>query len=96
MYVTISSNRTFPRQRPQVEAFLEGFLPRLRNFRGVRAIHHYLRPDHGDDVTIIIWNNEEAVRAYRASALIREAEDFERAQQSRSVREGYPLALSLL
>ncbi len=95
MYVTITSNRTSPHQTPQVEAFLEGFLPRLRRFQGVRAIHHYLRPDHGDDVTIIIWDNEEAVRAYRASGLMKEADTFDRAQRTRAVREGYPLAISL-
>ncbi len=96
MYVTITSNRTSPQQTPMVEAFLAEFLPRLRHFRGVRAIHHYTRPDHGDDMTIIIWENEEAVKAYRASGLMKEVSDFESSQPTKAVREGYPLAISLL
>ena len=95
MFVTITSNRTSPHQTPEIEDFLGEFLPRLRAFRGVRAIHHFLRPDHGDDVTIIIWDNEDAVKAYRVSELIREVAAFEQSHNTRVVREGYPLAISL-
>jgi heme-degrading monooxygenase HmoA len=95
VYVTIISNRTSPQRTPRVKAFLDEFLPRLRRFRGVRAIHHYQRPDHGDDMTIIIWNNEEAAEAYRRSDLRRGAEAFERSREARSVREGRPQSYSL-
>jgi heme-degrading monooxygenase HmoA len=50
-----------------------------------------MRPEHDDHTTIIIWENEEAVRAYRASDLVREAIAFEQANNLPARREGYPL-----
>ena len=96
MYVTMTSDKTSPQRTPRVEAFLGEFLPRLRRFQGVRAIHHFPRPDHGDDMTIIIWDSEDAVGVYRTSDLIKEAAAFEKRQRTQVAREACPLAITLL
>ncbi len=96
MYVTITSNRTVPEQAPRVEAFLRDFLPRLRKHPGVRGVYHFLRPDHGDDMTIIIWDDQGAVKAYRTSDLMRKVSAFEQSLGTSASRAGYPLAIALI
>ncbi len=91
MFITITTSKATPEQLHEVEAFLHEFLPRLKQQPGVVAIYHYVRPEQGDESTIIIWENEEAVKAYRTSDLIKEAIAFEQAHNLPSTREGYPL-----
>ena len=91
MYITITGGKVTPEQAPLLEEFLAGFLPRMKEFPGVRAIYHFYRPDKGDDQTIVIWENEEAAKAYRTSALIEEPLAFEQAHNLVTSREGYPL-----
>lgn len=91
MFITITTSKATPEQFHEVETFLQEFLPRLKQQPGVLSIYHYARPEQGDESTIIIWENEEAVKAYRRSELIQEAMAFEQAHRLPSTREGYPL-----
>ena len=91
MFVTVTTSRPKPDQLGKVEAFLSKFLPRLEQQSGVIAIYHYVRPEHGDDATIIVWESQEAVKTYREGRLIQEAIAFERDLNLPSTREGYPL-----
>ena len=91
MFITITASKAMPEQFQEVETFLHDFLPRLKQQPGVLAIYHYARPEQGDESTIIIWENEEAVKHYRTGDLIKEAIAFEQAHKLPSTREGYPL-----
>jgi len=91
MFLTITTSKATPEQLQEVETFLYEFLPRLSQQPGVVAIYHYARPEQGDESTMIIWENEEAVRAYRTGDMIKEAIAFEQAHHLPSSREGYPL-----
>jgi len=95
MYITITTSKPTPEQLPEVEAFLHQFLPRLRQQPGVIAVYHFVRPDKGDDSTLIIWESEAAVQAYRTSTLVKEAIAFEQAHNLPATREGYPLSYPL-
>jgi len=91
MFITITSSKVTPEQSRQVEAFLGGFLPRLKQQPGVVAIYHYARPERGDEITIVVWKSQEAVKAYRESDLIKEAIAIETQLNLPATREGYPL-----
>ena len=91
MFITITTSKATPELLQEVETFLNEFLPRLERQPGVLAIYHYARPEQGDESTIIIWENEEAVKAYRTGDLIKEASAFEQAHHLPGTREGYPL-----
>jgi hypothetical protein len=91
MFITITTGQGTPEQIQAATIFLQSFLPRLEQYPGVVAAYHYIRPEHGDHTTLILWENEEAVRAYRASDLVREAMAFEQANNLPATREGYPL-----
>lgn len=92
MFVTITSSKVTKEQGKEVERFLEEFLPRLQQQQpGVVASFHYARPEKGDQTTIIVWENEEAVRAYRTGELIKEPIAMEKRLNVQSTREGYPL-----
>ena len=91
MYITITTSQPTSEQLPEEEAFLHQFLPRLQQQPGVVAVYHFFRPDKGDDSTLIIWENEAAVQAYRTSALVKEAIAFGQAHNLPATREGYPL-----
>ncbi len=80
MFITITTSKATPEQLQEVETFLHEFLP-----------YHYARPEQGDESTIIIWENEEAVKHYRTGDLVKEAIAFEQAHHLPSTREGYPL-----
>jgi len=92
MFITMTSGRGTPEQIQAATIFLQSFLPRLEQQPGVVATYHYLRPEHGDHTTLIISEHEDAVRAYRAGDLVREAMAFEQANNLPATREGYPLA----
>jgi len=89
MFLTITTSKATPAQFQDVETFLHEFLPRLKQQPGVLAIYHYARLEQGDESTIIIWENEAAVKAYRTGDLIKEAIAFEQAHNLPSTREGY-------
>jgi heme-degrading monooxygenase HmoA len=91
MFITITTSKVTPEQMKQVEGFLEGFLPRLKHQLGVIAIYHYARPEKGDESTIVVWENQEAVKTYRESDLIKEVIAFETRHNLPATREGYPL-----
>jgi heme-degrading monooxygenase HmoA len=75
----------------KAETYMASFLPRLHELPGVEAVYHYLRPELQDDVTIIIWKDQAALKQYRESALFLEAVDFEKEHHIPSIREGFPL-----
>jgi heme-degrading monooxygenase HmoA len=91
MFITFTSSTVTEGQGRQVDEFLAEFLPRLKRQPGVLGIYHFSRPDKGDELTVIVWQDEEAVRAYRQSELIKESMAFEEEHHLPSTREGYPL-----
>ncbi|HKZ70170.1 MAG TPA: antibiotic biosynthesis monooxygenase [Anaerolineales bacterium] len=91
MFITVTSSKVTPEQFKQVEAFLNGFLPRLKQQPGIVAIYHYARPEQGDEITTVVWKSQEAVKAYRESDLIKEAIVVETQLNLPATREGYPL-----
>ncbi len=93
MFVTITSSKGSAEQAAKAEEFLRGFLSRLKQQPGVVAILHYKRPDMDDESTIIVWENQEAVQAYRKGDLIKEAIAFESKMNMPGTREAYPLTL---
>ncbi len=96
MSVTLTRSEGTPEQLRQTEEFLAGFLPRLKKQQaGVLAVYHFDRPDKGDDLTIIVWENEDAAKAYRNSALVKEAMAFEQAHKMPGTREGYALNVGI-
>ena len=95
MFISITSSKCTPEQAQKVESFLSDLLPRMRQAPGVVAIYHYARPGSGDEYTVVIWENEAALKAYRQSELVKEAMAFEQAQGLASTREAYPLLQAL-
>jgi quinol monooxygenase YgiN len=95
MYITLTRSQGTQEQLHQAAEFLGKFLPRLKRQAGVLAIYHFDRPDKGDDFTIIVWENEDAVKAYRQGELVKEALAFEQAHGLPATREGYPLMLAV-
>ena len=91
MFITLTTGRGTRAQIQAAMTFLQAFLPRLEQQPGVVAAYQYTRPEHDDHTTVIIWESEEAMRAYRASDLVREAMAFEQANNLPATREGYPL-----
>ena len=95
MFITITTSKATPDQSAQVEEFLKEFLPRMEKQPGVLAIYHYNRPEKGDESTIVIWEDQESVKAYREGGLIKEAIAFEKQLGlEATTREGYPLVYS--
>ncbi len=95
MFITLTRSQGTAQQLHETGEFLSQFLPRLKQEPGVRAVYHFDRPDHGDDYTIIVWEDEEAAKAYRQSALVKEAMEFEQAHKMPATRESYPLGVAL-
>ena len=95
MFITITSSKVPPELSEKVESFLQKFLPRMKQQPGVRSVFHYARPDRGDESTIVIWDDQKSIKAYRESELIKEAIVFEQKLNLPSTREIYPLILSL-
>lgn len=91
MYITITNSQVPPDKVEEVESFLGEFYPRFQKQPGVLAIYHYARPEKGDEFTIVIWKDQESVKAYRESELIKEAIAFEEKLNLKSTREVYPL-----
>jgi heme-degrading monooxygenase HmoA len=96
MVISITSSEVTPEQGREVEEFLSGFLPRLKAEQpGVVAIYHFTKADQGEEVTAIVWEDDEARTAYRQSGLIKEALELEQRLGLASRREAYPLTLAL-
>ena len=91
MYITSTISRPDADQSRKLQDFLADFLPRMESEAGVQAIYHYTRPQQGDDVTVVIWESQEAAMNYRAGALIREVNRMEKELNLPISREGYPL-----
>ena len=91
MFITLTSSKITVDQARESENFLDDFLPRLKHQPGVMGIYHFQRPDKGDEVTVIVWENEEAMKVYREGELIKEPIAFESLYNIHSSREGYPL-----
>ncbi|HEY3413315.1 MAG TPA: antibiotic biosynthesis monooxygenase [Armatimonadota bacterium] len=96
MYVTVTSGEVNPAEAAKVEGSLQRILPRVKAFPGVLAIVHYVRPEKGDDVTIIVWENQQACQAYRESPLMQEVLAVERDMGVKITREGYPVSYGAL
>ena len=94
MYISITGSKV-SKFEAETEKFLSEFLPKMRRLPGVMAIYHYYRPELGDNTTIVIWKDKEALQAYRNGDLIKEAIAFEKVHGLQSSREAYPLTLSL-
>jgi len=92
MMISITSSQVTGEQAERVEAFLATFLPRMRKFPGVIAIYQYSRPEHGDEKTVAIWEDEAALRRYRESDLVKEAIAFEKQWNLASTRQAYPIS----
>ena len=91
MYITITSGKVTAEEGAEVEKFLSGFLPKFKKQPGVLNIYHFFRSDKGEEMTIVIWENEDAVKAYRQGELIKEPIAFEKEHNMITNREGYPL-----
>jgi quinol monooxygenase YgiN len=91
MFITTTTSKPRADQIESVEAYLAAFLPRLKELPGVVAVYHYLRPEQPDDVTIIVWEDQAALKKYRESVLFQEAIAYEKENRIPSVREGFPL-----
>ena len=94
MYITITTSQVTPDKLEAVESFLKEFYPRFQKQPGVVGIYHFSRPEKGDEATIVIWKDQESVKAYRESGLIKEAIAFEQKLNLPSSRESYPLIFS--
>jgi heme-degrading monooxygenase HmoA len=92
MFITVTTSRPKPDQAAELELFLANFLPRVEQVPGVAAIYHYARLKQGEDVTLIVWESQEAVKNYREGSLFKEALAFEKELNLAPTREDYPLA----
>lgn len=94
MFITLTHSQGEADQLRQADEFLASFLPRLKQEPGVLGVYHFNRPDKGDDYTLIIWQDEDSMKAYRQSSLVKEAIAFEKTNNLPATREGYPLTFA--
>ena len=93
--MTITSVKAAPGQIDSTVKFLSDFLPRLRKFPGVTAIYSYNTKDNSETNTLVIWENEDAVKAYWNSELINEPNEFVKKNNGKISREVYSLSTAL-
>jgi quinol monooxygenase YgiN len=93
--ISITSAKASEAQVGQVREFLGTFLPRLRKSPGVNAIYQFPGSGSGEETTIIVWESESALRAYRESALMQEVTAFAQEHGFTITRETHPLTLAL-
>jgi len=91
MFITTTTSKPRADQMENVETYLAAFLPRLKELPGIIAVYHFLRPEQQEDVTIIVWKDQTALKNYRESPLFQEAVAYEKENQIPSAREGFPL-----
>ena len=95
MMISITTGKYTEEQARQSEMFLKDFLPRMKQFPGVRTIYHFAQPDKGAESTIVIWESAEALTAYREGDLVKEAVAFEKKMGMPTSREAYPILTAL-
>ena len=95
MHLTITSVVGTPQQTAEIEEFLTDFLPRLKKFPGVLSVYNYNIHKMGQGHTIIIWENEDAVKVYWSSELIKEPAEFAKKNNVTITRESHPLFIAL-
>ena len=95
MYISFTGGKVTKESEAEVEKFLSKFLPRMRKLPGVVATYHYNRPEFGDNSTIVVWKDREALLAYRNGELIKEVSEFEKKHSLKINRESYPLTIAL-
>jgi heme-degrading monooxygenase HmoA len=95
MHITITSVKGTPQQTAETEKFLTDFLPRLKKFPGVLSVYNYNMHEMGQGDTIVIWENEDAVKAYWSSELIKEPAEFAKKNNVTITRESHPLYIAL-
>jgi heme-degrading monooxygenase HmoA len=88
MVLTVTTSVLDAEQLAHVESFLVGFLPRMREAPGVVEILHYADRESGRAQTLVVWESEADVRAYRESALVKEAMAFEKSVGAPGDRKG--------
>lgn len=62
---------------------------------GIIDLNTALRAQSGDDSTIVVWRDREALLSYRNGELIKEAIAFEKEYGQQTTREAYPLKVAL-
>lgn len=96
MVISFTSSPVTPEQGREVDEFLGEFLPRMKAQQpGVVAIYTFTKTENGEQVTAIIWSDEEARAAYLDSELIKEVGAFEERMGVPVTRESYPVTLAL-
>jgi len=95
MFITITNTKAASADIEATEKFLSDFLPRLKKFPGVLSIYNYIIKERGEGSTIIIWENEDAVKSYWRSELIKEPAAFADMNNVEITREAYPLNIVL-
>lgn len=63
MFITITSRKADSVQIDIVENFLSKFLPRLRRQPDVEPVYHFKRQDKSDEITVTVWDNDDALKA---------------------------------
>ena len=91
MIITITTSHLTPEQFRKSEDFLPGFLAKLKTVPGVVNVYHYVGPDAYSRNTLVIWENEQALQAYRSSDVIKEANGFADNVGELVSRSAYPL-----
>jgi heme-degrading monooxygenase HmoA len=95
MFITTTIVKGLPNQISETEKFLYDFLPKLKKFPGVISVYNYNLHDKGESNTIVIWENEDAVKTYWNSELIKEPTEFIKNNNSTVTRESHPLFIDL-
>lgn len=96
MVISFTSSPVTPEQGREVDEFLGDFLPRMKEQQpGVVAIYTFTNTASGEQVTVIIWKDEEARAAYLGSELLKEVAAFEERLGVQVTRESHPLTLAL-
>ena len=95
MFITITSTQEASQDYTATEKFLSEFLPRLRRYPGVLSVYSYNIKDKGKGNTIVIWENEDAVKSYWNSELIKETAEFAVKSNVTITRGTFPLAIAL-
>jgi heme-degrading monooxygenase HmoA len=95
MFIATTIVKGAPQQISETEKFLYDFLPKLKKFPGVISVYNYNLHDKGESNTIVIWENEDAVKAYLNSELIKEPKEFVKNNNSTLTRESNQLFIAL-
>ncbi len=96
MFVTITKTKESAQSYVETEKFLKTFLPKLRAYPGVKGIYSYYNDKSGEGNTIVLWENEDAVKSYWSSELIKEPASYGENQNVTIKREAYPVTVSLV